>query len=186
MYASMSKIPTRSGISVIGRVLQRFAPRIVSQKGLLLISFVGLLVEIVLHLLEPFPLKFIFDYILIPTNQPKHPALSSLAMLNPMLLLTGLTVGLVVIAALRAAAAYFSVVGMSLAATNVLTEVRRELYSHLQRLSLSFHQQSKSGDLLTRVTSDIERMREVTVMAVMPLIAHTLTLVGMISRPLAN
>lgn len=177
----MSKLPTRSGISVIGRVLQRFAPQIRSQKSLLLVSFVGLLAEIVLHLLEPFPLKFIFDYILIPTNQPKHPSLSALSTVNPTLFLTGLTIGLVAIAALRAAAAYFSVVGMSLAATNVLTEVRRELYSHLQRLSLSFHQQSKSGDLLTRVTSDIERMREVTVMAVMPLIAHTLTLVGMIS-----
>lgn len=177
----MSKIPTRSAISIIGRVLQRFAPQIRSQKGLLLVSFLGLLAEIVLHLLEPFPLKFIFDYILLPTNHPQHPEFTSLATVSPNLLLTSLTIGLVAIAALRAAAAYFSVVGMSLAATNVLTEVRRELYGHIQRLSLSFHQQSKSGDLLTRVTSDIERMREVTVMAVMPLIAHTLTLLGMIS-----
>lgn len=146
-----------------------------------MVSFAGLLAEIVLHLLEPFPLKFIFDYILIPADDPGLPALATAAAQNPGLLLAGLTIGLVLIAALRAAAAYFSVVGMSLAATNVLTEVRRDLYCHLQRLSLSFHQQSKSGDLLTRVTSDIERMREVTVMAVMPLVAHTLTLVGMIS-----
>lgn len=177
----MSKIPIRSAASVIRQVFQRFSPQIRSQKGLLSISFAALLTEILLHLLEPFPLKFIFDYILLPVDRPKHPDLALFATQNTTLLLTGLTLGLVAIAALRATAAYFSVVGMSLAATNVLTEVRRELYSHIQRLSLSFHQQSKSGDLLTRVTSDIERMREVTVMAVMPLMAHTLTLVGMIS-----
>jgi ATP-binding cassette subfamily B protein len=168
-------------LPVIGRILQRFAPQIWKQKGLLLVAFLGLLAEIVLHLLEPFPLKLIFDYILVPGSPPKHPPLPGLTTLDPALLLTLLTIGLVAIAALRAGAAYFSVVGMSLAATNVLTGARGELYSHLQRLPLSFHQQAKGGDLITRVTSDIERLREVTVMAVMPLVAHSLTLVGMVS-----
>jgi ATP-binding cassette subfamily B protein len=168
-------------LSVIGRFLQQFAPQIWNQKKLLFASFLALLAEIVLHLLEPFPLKFIFDYILVPSTHPKHPQLPGLTTLHPQILLILLTIGLVVIAASRAAAAYFSVVGMSLAATNFLTGVRGKLYSHIQRLPLSFHQQVKSGDLITRVTSDIERLREVTVIAVMPLVTHSLTLIGMLS-----
>ncbi|MEH2035730.1 ABC transporter ATP-binding protein [Nostoc sp.] len=164
----------------IMRILQRFSPQLSKQKALLIVSFVALMAEIFLHLLEPWPLKFIFDYILVAGFRPESLGIPLLSELSPFALLTGLTLGLVAIALLRATAAYFSVVGMALAASNVLTEIRSELYSHLQNLSLSFHHKAKSGDLITRVTSDIERLREVTVMAVLPLIAHSLTLVGMI------
>ena len=32
------------------------------------------------------------------------------------------------------------------------------IYDHLQRLSLAFHQRSQKGDLLTRVTGDVNAM----------------------------
>jgi ATP-binding cassette subfamily B protein len=169
----------RAALPGIVRILRRFSPQIHQQKNLLIVSFVALMAEIFLHLLEPWPLKFIFDYILLPGFKAKPLGIPFIDGLSPFALLTTLTLALVAIAALRATAAYFSVVGMSLAATNVLTEIRADLYSHLQRLSLSFHHKAKSGDLITRVTSDIDRLREVTVMAVMPLLAHSLTLVGM-------
>jgi ATP-binding cassette subfamily B protein len=171
----------RAAIPGIGRILRRFSPQLYKQRSLLSIAFVGLLAEIFLHLLEPFPLKLIFDYVIFPNSGAKPLSIPFLAQLSPFMLLTVLTAGLIGIAALRAAAAYFSVVGMALAATNVLMEVRSDLYSHIQRLSLTFHNQAKTGDLITRVTSDIERLREVTVMAVMPLLAHTLTLTGMVA-----
>jgi ATP-binding cassette, subfamily B, bacterial len=170
----------RAALPGIVRILRRFSPQLNKQKTLLIVSFVALMAEIFLHLLEPWPLKFIFDYILVPGFRSQSLGIPLLSGLGPFALLTGLTLGLVAIALLRATAAYFSVVGMALAASNVLTEIRSDLYSHLQSLSLSFHHKAKTGDLITRVTSDIERLREVTVMAVLPLIAHSLTLVGMI------
>lgn len=150
------------------RILRRFSPQIGTQKVLLIVSFVALMAEIILHLLEPWPLKFIFDYILVPGVRSQPLGIPLLEGLSPFTLLTGLTLGLVAIAILRATAAYFSVVGMALAASNVLTEIRSDLYSHLQSLSLSFHHKARGGDLIARVTSDIERLREVTVMAVLP------------------
>jgi ATP-binding cassette subfamily B protein len=170
----------RAAIPGIGRILWRFAPQLHKQRSLLTVSFLGLLAEILLHLLEPFPLKFIFDYIIFPDVSSQPLPIPFLAALNPFMLLTVLTAGLIGIAALRAGAAYLSVVGMATAATNILAEVRSNLYSHIQRLSLTYHNQAKTGDLITRVTSDIERLREVTVMAVLPLLAHLLTLVGMV------
>ncbi len=172
----------RAALPGIGRILKQFAPQIRQQKWLLIVSFGSLMAEIVLHLLEPWPLKFIFDYILLPDTSLKshHLPFAALSQLNPPVLLIIIVVSMVAIAGLRAAAAYFSVVGMALAATNILTEIRTDVYSHLQRLSLSFHNKAKTGDLITRVTSDIERLREVSVMAVLPLLAHSLTLAGMI------
>ncbi|MFN6559150.1 MAG: ABC transporter ATP-binding protein [Nostoc sp. ChiSLP01] len=170
----------RAALPGIVRILRRFSPQLSKQKALLIVSFAALMAEIFLHLLEPWPLKFIFDYILVPGFQPQSLGIPLLSGLGKFGLLTALTLGLVAIALLRATAAYFSVVGMALAASNVLTEIRSQLYSHLQNLSLSFHHKAKTGDLITRVTSDIERLREVTVMAVLPLIAHSLTLFGMI------
>jgi ATP-binding cassette, subfamily B, bacterial len=164
----------------VSRILKRFAPQIGKQKHLLLVSFAGLMSEIVLHLLEPFPLKLIFDYILLPGATTKPFPIPFLVGFDAFTLLSILTLGLIGISALRAFAAYFSIVGMSLAATHILTQVRFDLYSHLQHLSLAYHHKNRTGDLITRVTSDIGRLREVTVMAVMPLIAHSLTLVGMI------
>ncbi|MDZ8241167.1 MAG: ABC transporter ATP-binding protein [Nostoc sp. ChiQUE01a] len=170
----------RAALPGIVRILRRFSPQLSKQKTLLIVSFAALMAEIFLHLLEPWPLKFIFDYMLVPGFRSQSWEIPWLSGLGQFGLLTVLTLGLVAIALLRATAAYFSVVGMALAASNVLTEIRSELYSHLQNLSLSFHHKAKTGDLITRVTSDIERLREVTVMAVLPLIAHSLTLFGMI------
>ncbi len=164
----------------MARILRRFYPQIQQQKSLIITSFIALIAEIFLHLLEPWPLKLIFDYILVPNFKSQISELPLLNGLSPFNLVTVFALALVVIAALRAFAAYFSVYGMALAASNILTEVRAELYSHIQHLSLSFHHKIKSGDLITRVTSDIAKLREVTVMALLPLIANSLTIIGMI------
>ncbi len=170
----------KAAVPGISQILRRFAPQIRKQQSLLIMSFLGLMAEIALHLLEPWPLKLIFDYILVPDFKTKISELPLLAGFTPVTLVTIFSVSLIAIVGLRACAAYFSVYGMALAASNVLTEVRTELYSHIQRLSLSFHHKAKTGDLITRVTSDIDKIREVTVMALLPLIANTLTIIGMI------
>src|SRR6059058_3123973 len=39
--------------------------------------------------------------------------------------------------------------------------LRRELFSHLQTLSLSFHNQSRSGDLLTKIAGDTNTLKDI-------------------------
>ncbi|MFM8316105.1 MAG: ABC transporter ATP-binding protein [Deltaproteobacteria bacterium] len=41
----------------------------------------------------------------------------------------------------------------------VVREVRQKVYCHLQKLPLEFHQKNPSGDLMSRVTNDIEAVR---------------------------
>jgi ATP-binding cassette, subfamily B, bacterial len=161
----------------VWRMLVKFWPQIRQRKLLLGGSLLALLLETILGLLEPWPLKFIFDGVLlsrfdgIPTQ---------IRGWSPLWLLTLLTFSIVTIAALRSVTSYLSTYGMALAAIQVLSEVRSNLYSHIQRLSLSFHQQFKSGDLITRVTYDIERLRLVTIKTALPFLANIVTIAGMV------
>jgi ATP-binding cassette subfamily B protein len=165
----------------IGKILRYFAPQIRKQKRLLSTAFVALFAETAMRLLEPWPLKFIFDNVILPGFDVSSVSIVGFENLNPLVLLTLLTTAHVAISVLRGVFAYSSAVGMAIAATRIMIEIRARLYSHLQRLSLAFHSGAKSGDLLTRVTYDIERMREVTVVAVLPMLTNLLTLVGMLS-----
>ena len=162
------------------RILGQFWPQIRKQSSLLTVAGVGLVAEIFARLIAPWPLKLIFDYILLPDAHNAELDWPLLRDVSPGLLLVILAIAIVVTAALRATSAYVSLVGLSLAASRIITEVRAMLYAHLQRLSLSFHYQAKGGDLITRITSDIDRLRDVTVTATLPLMINMLTLVSMV------
>lgn len=168
----------RAALPGIKRLLHYFAPQIQRQHHLLWVSFGALMAEIALHLLEPWTLKFVFDYVLLDREDERLPQFIQVA--EPLSLLAYVLLAMLMIVSLRAMAAYYSVAGMAQAATNMLTEIRAQLFSHIQNLSLSFHHRNKSGDLLARVTSDIDRLRDTTIMAVLPLLAHSLTLLGMV------
>lgn len=170
----------KQSVSGIGRIISHFLPQIRPQSRLIAISFLALLAETGLRLLEPLPLKFIFDEIIYKGFQVESLKVPFLDSLNSFGLLTMLAFGLVAIAVLKGTMAYVSTAGMAVAATRIMSEVRANLYSHLQSLSLSFHSQAKTGDLITRVTYDVERLREVTVIAVVPLLTNILTMTGML------
>lgn len=170
----------KAALPGLQRIVQRFQPQIRKQGILLTISTVGLFVEVFARLLEPWPLKLIFDYLLLPNPNVAPLSIPFLDTTNASTMLVITALAIIGVAGLQAIAAYISLVGMSLAASRIITEVRADLYAHLQRLSLSFHYKAKSGDLLTRITSDIDRLRDVTVTAAVPLLVNTVTLVGMV------
>ena len=51
------------------------------------------------------------------------------------------------------------------------------LYNHLQKLSLSFHNQSRTGDILTRVTSDVAAVEEFIISDLSDVLGSTLFIV---------
>ncbi|MGK7895651.1 MAG: ABC transporter ATP-binding protein [Xenococcus sp. (in: cyanobacteria)] len=164
----------------IKRIWQRFYPQIQKQKWLLVAGFLGLVMEVLARLLVPIPLKLIFDYIIVPGERNLPFPVSFLPQTNTLLLLTIFTLGIVGATGLQAAAAYVSSVSMSVASSRIITEIRAQLYAHLQRLSLSFHNQAKSGDLITRITGDTGRLKEIMITAGIPLLVNNLTLLGML------
>ncbi len=137
--------------------------------------------ETALRLLQPWPLKFIFDQVLIPHAETNAISLNWSFDLPPRGLLTMLVLAVIAIAALSALAGYCSKLGMTLATVRILADLRGELFNHLQHLSLSFHHQVQRGDLITRLTADIERLRTVTINALIPFVTNMLTLIGMMA-----
>lgn len=162
------------------RLCGHFWPAIRKHRALIAGSSLALVAEIGLRLLEPWPLKFIFDRVLLASRPGRGPSLPALEAAHPMTLLAWAAVAVLVITGLRALAEYCHTVGFSLVSTRVLTEMRNELYRHLQRLSLSFHSSARSGDLTVRVIADVNLLKDVTVTAVRPLLGGGLVLVGML------
>ena len=62
----------------------------------------------------------------------------------------------------------------------VTHDLRRRLYAQVQRLSLAYHDQSKTGDLLSRVTSDIDAIQTFIVSGLLSIVVDVATIVGMI------
>jgi subfamily B ATP-binding cassette protein MsbA len=55
------------------------------------------------------------------------------------------------------------------------------LYHHVQRLSLSFYEQRKTGDMVVRLTSDIDATEDLISSAALGISLNVLTLVGMMA-----
>jgi ATP-binding cassette, subfamily B, bacterial len=162
------------------RVLRRFRPYIRKQSAPIGGAFAALFASVGLRLLEPWPLKFVFDRVIVTAPAGGRSGIPAIDALDPMTLLVLSASAVIAIVGLRALTSYWSTVGFALVGNRVLTEARDDLYRHLQRLSLSFHTRAKGGDLTIRVISDVGLLQEVTVTAVLPLLANLFILVGMV------
>lgn len=162
------------------RMTRYFWPYMRPHRGLLTGSFLALLAQVGLQLLEPWPLKFVFDNVLVP-SQPQQPvSLPLVGSPGSTTLLTLSVVAIIAATGLRAVTGYISTVGFALAGNRVVSSIRGDFYRHLQGLSLSFHTRARTGDLTMRVISDTGMLRDVAVTAVMPLLANVLVLIGML------
>jgi ATP-binding cassette subfamily B protein len=171
----------RKSAPTLGQIIVRFWPQIRRQRFLIVGALLATVGEVVLRLLEPWPLKFVFDRVIPSAPTGGGSGIAIIDRLDPMILLLLSAVALVVISSLRSYSSYLSTVGFALAGNRILTAARSELFSHLQRLSLSFHHKAKTGDLLTRVIGDVGRLQEVAVTAALPLAVNTLSLLGMLA-----
>src|SRR5947208_16063750 len=63
----------------------------------------------------------------------------------------------------------------------VAHDLRRMVYQRIQRLSLAEHGESRTGDLLTRVTSDIDAVQDFITSALLGIVINILTLTGMLA-----
>src|SRR5438094_2940815 len=163
------------------RILRYFWPHVRQYRLLIASSLLALLAEVGLRLLEPWPLKFVFDHI-IGSSSKRGPAFfSRLQYFDPLTLLTFAAIAVVAITELRALASYWQTIGFAQIGNRALTKVRSQLYRHVQYLSLSFHTRSRTGDLVVRVMSDVAMLQEVAVTALIPTVAKALIVAGMLA-----
>lgn len=149
-------------------------------KGKLFVAALCMLGFTLAELLAPWPFKIIFDQILL--GKSLSPSLSFLEGLLQggkewSLLLMSLTI--VLIALFGAMSSYLQIYFTSRIGYQMVHTLRRDLFAHLQRLSLSFHNRARSGDLLTKVTSDTKNLTDLFAGSVLNFATHLLILIGM-------
>jgi ATP-binding cassette, subfamily B, bacterial len=149
----------------------------------LAIAFAAVLVEGATDLLEPWPLKIVFDNVI---GSKKMPAMltrivDSAIGQNKLAILEFAAVSVVAIAIVGAIASYAEKYLTTKVGQRVMHDLRHTLYHHIQRLSLSYYEQQNTGDLMVRITSDIDAVQDFVSSALLGIVIDVITLVGMLS-----
>src|SRR2546425_1377773 len=174
-------VKLREKLPGLWRISKYFWPHARKYKGLMAASLFALFAEVGLRLMEPWPLKFVFDRILVSGGQRNRLSfIPRLDGVDPMFALAVAAVAVVAITGLRSLASYWQTIGFAQIGNRVLRKVRSQLYRHVQYLSLSFHTKAKTGDLVVRVISDVGMLQDVAVTALIPTIAKVLIVTSMV------
>jgi ATP-binding cassette, subfamily B, bacterial len=94
-------------------------------------------------------------------------------------LLLGLAAMVLGIAAVDALSTYYSDFWLDRSGEQIVHDLRTATYEHLQRLSLVFHSNRPTGDLVARVTGDVNAVGELFAQTLGTLASSSLVLVGM-------
>lgn len=133
-----------------------------------------------MQVMAPWPLKLIFDYILLQKPIPASLALlEPLSQSWPLAVLACLAASIAVIAALNGAFAYAQSFVTSKIGHRLVFTIRQQLFAHVQALSLSFHSQTRSGELLTKLASDTQTLKNTFTDIPLAVSGHILTFIGM-------
>jgi len=164
------------------RTLGRLTRLLRPYRAVLGLVLVAAAAEAAGDLLQPWPLKFVFDSFF--EQRPLPPVLAGLVQSlfgsSPHAVLHGALLAIFAIAVLGAGASLLQDVLMPRIAHWVLHDLRRQLYWHFQRLSVTFYDERRLGDLMGTLTADIQAVRDLVESALVGLVMNTLTLAGMV------
>ncbi len=161
------------------RAFRHFGHHLRPYRGLILAGWLCMLGVTLMQLLRPWPLKLIFDAILVPGQSADSLAALPWLAGDTDLLLALCALGILGIAVLTGLFGYGHTYLLNGVGQRMLAAVRRQVYHHVQRLSHSFHDEHRSGDLLLRLTSDIRTLRELLLGAVLFVSERGLYVLGM-------
>jgi subfamily B ATP-binding cassette protein MsbA len=150
---------------------------------MLALAFVAVLGEAATDLLEPWPLKIVFDYVFGTKHMPSWMSglIGSTFGLTKVAILHFAVLAVIVIAVGGALSSYAEKYLTTSVGQWVMHDLRRVLYHHIQRLSLAYHDQKSTGDLISTVTADIDSIQDFISQALLGIVVNVLTLVGMLA-----
>jgi ATP-binding cassette, subfamily B, bacterial len=146
------------------RIYKVFGPHYKKHWKALTLAYLSLFAFIGVEVLVPWPLKLILDYLILHKPLPGEVAfLHTIRDTNPQLLLLIFALSIVVLAFLEACFSYVIKYWLSSIGAHMSADIRERVFAHLQRLSLSFHETARSGNLAYLLTSDVKAMRRILV-----------------------
>jgi subfamily B ATP-binding cassette protein MsbA len=149
----------------------------------LTVGFVAVVGEGAANLLEPWPLKLVLDDVL--RSKGSRPAfLHSIERFvgsDKLGILKFACIAVIAIAILDAVCTYAEKFLTTSVGQWIAYDLRLTIYTHIQRLSLSFHDHKRTGDLITRVTDDIDAIQSFITSGLLGVLINSITLLGMVA-----
>ena len=180
-----SSSSTRLNFSPLVGIIARFSQ---NSRRLLTLSLITLIVEQITNLVIPLVTGYAITYVTLRVSQilgdaaasPRTPLqlLGFNSGINPdveTLVLSGF--GIIGLTMINSLCDSLAEIYLAQGGRGVGYNMRVFLYGHLQKLSLSFHNQSRTGDILTRVTSDVAAVEDFIISNLSDLLGSVLYLV---------
>lgn len=148
----------------------------------LLLGLVAIAGETVADVATPWPLKIVLDNVI--AHKESHGWLFAFIKRTvgtaPLQILLFACIAVLVIALVDAVCSYWEKYTTTSVGQWVTHDLRRTLYAQVHRLSLAYHDTSKTGDLISRVTTDIDSIQSFIVSGLLSILVDIATIIGMI------
>jgi subfamily B ATP-binding cassette protein MsbA len=173
--------PTPAPPSVTA-VQRRFGPYLRPYMALTTLMFVMLIGQVIMDILGPRPMKFILDTVINrhKIHGPLGHFITAHVGNDRFVLLTLIILAFVMIALLDGLFSYLGNLLLSTVGQGFVFDVRRDLFAHVQRLSLQFHSSQRTGDLMTRLTGDIDNIQDMVVTVLSSNFVNGLTILAVV------
>ena len=149
--------------------------------GRIVLALLAMVLDSLLSVMRPWPLKVVIDRVLShkPSRAPLIHAWLDSAPFTKMQILYGSCAAVLFIAFITGLTTYCYTRLLGNVGQRFVFDLRRDLFAHMQRLSLRFHDTQKTGDLTTRLTSDIQSIQEFIANGIIVFGSNTLLLTSM-------
>jgi len=149
--------------------------------GILLFGLVAVGAETGAALLEPWPIKVVLDTVLRakPLPQWLESAIASMLGTNAIAVLEFAVAMVLLIAIVGAVGSYVEKQCVTTLGQRVTHELRCRIYTHAHRLSMSFHDKKRTGDIISTATADVDAIQSAITSGVLDTLYYALLLIGM-------
>lgn len=151
--------------------------------GRVALAICAMVLDAALTLCRPWPLKIVIDRVI--ALRPHHSRVPFIgawlehSTIDITHILYGACAATMLIATGTGVLTYLYTRAMGNVGRDVVFALRRKLFAHMQRLSLRFHDRQRTGDLITRLTTDIQNIQDIIATGTIELMSHGLLLTGM-------
>ena len=162
--------------------MQNFLPLLRPFRKPLFWVGVAMILDAALTVFRPWPLKVVIDRVLSqrPSHVPFLHAWLDTAPLSRLHILYGACATTLIIAVTTGMLTYYYIRRLGDIGQRFVFALRENLFAHLQRLSLRFHDRQRIGDLITRLTSDIDAIQDIIANGIIVFASNAFLLAGML------
>ena len=132
-------------------------------RGMVFLAFLFQTVVITTRLIQPLVTRLVVNEVIIAGHQE---------------LLIRLCLSLLGLVTIRASSGFLRVQLMERASQSVAYDLRTGLFRHLEKMSFSFYDQNRVGEIMSRMTGDLEGVRDYLAEGIVTFFEQTLTFFG--------